>query len=188
MLAPWFDHPILFYLWQMQDDSNTGANSRCASFWWATETDTMGMLLSSLCPLFISYIMSRVDFTKKNNNLLQPLAQSLEDLEMVSQQVYASVSEVTLARDEKAEVLYNIWAFGFCTLCYNLGLRTLHILLFPWVGLKLIAIFTNVLQMLKQPSRNAQLERQVFSDFFCHPKRLENRVEELLSRSRVLPE
>ncbi|KAL5657085.1 hypothetical protein ACJX0J_030248, partial [Zea mays] len=32
-----------------------------------------------------------------------PLAHSLEDLEMVSQQVSASVSEVTLARDEKAE-------------------------------------------------------------------------------------
>jgi len=50
--------------------------------------------------------------------LLQPLAQSLGDLEMVSQQVSASVSEVTLARDEKAEVLFNIWAFDFCTLCY----------------------------------------------------------------------
>ncbi|XP_021307830.1 AUGMIN subunit 3 isoform X2 [Sorghum bicolor] len=74
-----------------------------------------------------------------------PLAQSLEDLEMVSQQVSASVSKVTLARDEKAE-------------------------------------------MLKQPSRNAQQERQVFSDFFCHPERLENRVEELLSRFRALPE
>ncbi|KAF8732082.1 hypothetical protein HU200_016042 [Digitaria exilis] len=33
-----------------------------------------------------------------------PLAQSLEELEMVSQQVSASVSEVTLARDEKAEM------------------------------------------------------------------------------------
>ncbi|CAD6226471.1 unnamed protein product [Miscanthus lutarioriparius] len=74
-----------------------------------------------------------------------PLAQSLEDLEMVSQRVSASVSEVTLARDEKAE-------------------------------------------MLKQPSRNAQQERQVFSDFFCQPKRLVNRVEELLSRFRALPE
>jgi len=63
----------------------------------------MGTLLSSLCPLFISYMLSRVDFTIFF--LLQPLAQSLEDLDLVSQQVSASVSEVTLARDEKAEVL-----------------------------------------------------------------------------------
>nr|XP_034579413.1 AUGMIN subunit 3-like isoform X5 [Setaria viridis] len=68
-----------------------------------------------------------------------PLAQSLEELEMVSQQVYSSVSEVTLARDEKAE-------------------------------------------NLKQPSRNAQQERQVFVDFFCRPGRLETEVKELFSR------
>ncbi|CAL5066739.1 unnamed protein product [Urochloa decumbens] len=74
-----------------------------------------------------------------------PLAQSLEELEMVSQQVSTSVSEVTLARDEKAE-------------------------------------------LLKQPSRNAQLERQVFVDFFCRPGRLENEVQELFSRVRALPE
>lgn len=103
MLAPWSDHPILFDLWQMQDYPNTGANSRCAPFWWATKAYTMGTLLSSLCPLFISYMLSRVDFTIFF--LLQPLAQSLEDLDLVSQQVSASVSEVTLARDEKAEVL-----------------------------------------------------------------------------------
>ncbi|CAN6180774.1 unnamed protein product [Urochloa humidicola] len=74
-----------------------------------------------------------------------PLAQSLEELEMVSQQVSTSVSEVTLARDEKAEIL-------------------------------------------KQPLRNAQLERQVFVDFFCRPGRLENEVQELFSRVRALPE
>ncbi|CAL5078762.1 unnamed protein product [Urochloa decumbens] len=74
-----------------------------------------------------------------------PLAQSLEELEMVSQQVSTSVSEVTLARDENAE-------------------------------------------LLKQPSRNAQLERQVFVDFFCRPGRLENEVQELFSRVRALPE
>ncbi|CAN6203225.1 unnamed protein product [Urochloa humidicola] len=74
-----------------------------------------------------------------------PLAQSLEELEMVSQQVSTSVSEATLARDEKAEIL-------------------------------------------KQPSRNAQQERQVFVDFFCRPRRLENEVQELFSRVRALPE
>jgi len=36
---------------------------------------------------------------------LQPLAQWLEELEMVSQQVSASVTDVTLARDQKAEIL-----------------------------------------------------------------------------------
>ncbi|WVZ62185.1 hypothetical protein U9M48_011958 [Paspalum notatum var. saurae] len=71
-----------------------------------------------------------------------PLAQSLEELEMVSQQVSASVSEVALARDEKAEIL-------------------------------------------KQPSRITQ---EVFANFFCHPTRLENQVEELVSRVRALPE
>ncbi|RCV09829.1 hypothetical protein SETIT_2G061000v2 [Setaria italica] len=74
-----------------------------------------------------------------------PLAQSLEELEMVSQQVYSSVSEVTLARDEKVE-------------------------------------------NLKQPSRNAQQERQVFVDFFCRPGRLETEVKELFSRVRALSE
>lgn len=54
-------------------------------------------------------MLSRVDFTIFF--LLQPLAQSLEDLDLVSQQVSASVSEVTLARDEKAEVL----TFGHLT-------------------------------------------------------------------------
>ncbi|KAJ1288045.1 hypothetical protein BS78_02G058500 [Paspalum vaginatum] len=70
------------------------------------------------------------------------LAQSLEELEMISQQVSASVSEVALARDGKAEIL-------------------------------------------KQPSRIAQ---EVFANFFCHPTRLENQVEELVSRVRALPE
>ena len=63
-----------------------------------------------LCPLFISYMLSRVDFTIFF--LLQPLAQSLEDLDLVSQQVSTSVSEVTLAKDEKAEVLLT---FGHLT-------------------------------------------------------------------------
>ena len=39
---------------------------------------------------------------------LQPLAQWLEELEMVSQQVSASVTDVTLARDQKAEVLHSM--------------------------------------------------------------------------------
>jgi hypothetical protein len=40
----------------------------------------------------------------------QLLAQSLEELEMVSQQVSASVSEVTVARNEKAEVLFPMFS------------------------------------------------------------------------------
>jgi hypothetical protein len=39
------------------------------------------------------------------NVFLQPLAQWLEELETVSQQVSASVTDVTLARYQKAEVL-----------------------------------------------------------------------------------
>ncbi|GJN10059.1 hypothetical protein PR202_ga28118 [Eleusine coracana subsp. coracana] len=74
-----------------------------------------------------------------------PLMQSLEELEIIGQQVSASVNEVTMARDEKAE-------------------------------------------MLQQPSRNAQQGRRVFVDFFCHPGRLENQVEELTSRIRALPQ
>ncbi|KAL6880671.1 hypothetical protein ACP4OV_012236 [Aristida adscensionis] len=74
-----------------------------------------------------------------------PLAQALEELEMISQQVSASVHELTMARDGKAEIL-------------------------------------------QQPSRNAQQERRVFSDFFCNPGRLENQVQALLSRVRALPE
>jgi hypothetical protein len=74
----------------------------------------MGTLLSSLHFLFRN-LLSLVDFTLFSPSL-QPLAHSLEDLEMVSQQVSASVSEVTLARDEKAEVLFNIWPFGVCTI------------------------------------------------------------------------
>uniref|UniRef100_A0A0A9CM93 HAUS augmin-like complex subunit 3 N-terminal domain-containing protein n=1 Tax=Arundo donax TaxID=35708 RepID=A0A0A9CM93_ARUDO len=74
-----------------------------------------------------------------------PLVPLLEELEMINQQVSASVNEVTLARDEKAE-------------------------------------------MLQQPSRHAQQGRRVFVDFFCHPGRLDNRVKELTSRIRALPQ
>ncbi|KAM3385769.1 hypothetical protein ACQJBY_009482 [Aegilops geniculata] len=74
-----------------------------------------------------------------------PLAQALEELEMISYEVYASVNEVTMAREEKTK-------------------------------------------MLQQPSRNAQQERRVFADFFCHPGRLENQVRELTSRVRGIPE
>lgn len=74
-----------------------------------------------------------------------PLAQALEQLEMISYEVSASVNEVTMARDEKAK-------------------------------------------MLQQPSRNVQQERRVFTDFFCHPGRLENQVRELSSRVREIPE
>lgn len=74
-----------------------------------------------------------------------PLAQALEELEMISYEVSASVNEVTMARDEKAK-------------------------------------------MLQQPSRNVQQERRVFTDFFCHPGRLENQVRELTSRIRGIPE
>ena len=51
-----------------------------------------------------------------------------------------------------------------------------------------VAMFTNALQILKQPSRNAQQKRQVFVDFFCRPGRLEDEVKELVSRVRGLPE
>ncbi|TVU41944.1 hypothetical protein EJB05_15505, partial [Eragrostis curvula] len=74
-----------------------------------------------------------------------PLMQSLEELEIIGQQLSASVNEVTMARGEKAE-------------------------------------------MLQQPSRNAQQGRRVFVDFFCHPGRLENQVQELTSRIRALPQ
>ncbi|XP_051206850.1 AUGMIN subunit 3 [Lolium perenne] len=74
-----------------------------------------------------------------------PLAQALEELEMISYEVSASVNEVTMAREEKAK-------------------------------------------MLQQPSRNVQQERRVFTDFFCHPGRLENQVRELSSRIRAIPE
>lgn len=43
-------------------------------------------------------------------------------------------------------------------------------------------------KMLQQPSRNVQQERRVFTDFFCHPGRLENQVRELSSRVRAIPE
>ncbi|XP_044456788.1 AUGMIN subunit 3 isoform X5 [Triticum aestivum] len=74
-----------------------------------------------------------------------PLAQALEELEMISYEVSASVNEVMMAREEKTK-------------------------------------------MLQQPSRNAQQERRVFADFFCHPGRLENQVRELTSRVRGIPE
>ncbi|XP_044323683.1 AUGMIN subunit 3 isoform X6 [Triticum aestivum] len=74
-----------------------------------------------------------------------PLAQALEELEMISYEVSASVNEVTMAREEKTK-------------------------------------------MLQQPSRNAQQERRLFADFFCHPGRLENQVRELTSRVRGIPE
>ncbi|XP_024317112.1 AUGMIN subunit 3 isoform X1 [Brachypodium distachyon] len=93
--------------------------------------------LYALCTPFFCQLLPHV--------LPQPLAQALEELEMVNQQVSASVNEVTMARDEKAK-------------------------------------------MLQQPSRNMQQERQVFTDFFCHPGRLENQVRELSSRVRAIPE
>ncbi|XP_062189597.1 AUGMIN subunit 3-like isoform X3 [Phragmites australis] len=74
-----------------------------------------------------------------------PLVQSLQELEIISQQVSGSVNEVTVARNENAEIL-------------------------------------------KQSSRNTHQERRVFVDFFCHPRRLENQVKELVSRVRALPE
>ncbi|KAL5197455.1 hypothetical protein ABZP36_000967 [Zizania latifolia] len=43
-------------------------------------------------------------------------------------------------------------------------------------------------EMLQKPSRNVQQERRVFVDFFCHPGRLENRVREMTSHIRALPE
>ncbi|KAM0888377.1 hypothetical protein ACQ4PT_028385 [Festuca glaucescens] len=74
-----------------------------------------------------------------------PLAQALEELEMISYEVSASVNEVTMAREEKSK-------------------------------------------MLQHPLRNVQQERRVFTDFFCHPGRLENQVRELSSRIRAIPE
>ena len=89
----------------MQDGPNSGANSRRPPFRWATQTDTMGTWLSSMTVTFPSILSILWSVTKSFAMVfLQPLAQWLEELEMVSQQVSASVTDVTLARDQKAEV------------------------------------------------------------------------------------
>jgi len=65
----------------------------------------MGTWLSSMTVTFPSILYFVTCHEVICNVLLQPLAQWLEELEMVSQQVSASVTDVTLARDQKAEVL-----------------------------------------------------------------------------------
>jgi len=68
----------------------------------------MGTWLSSMTVTFPSILYFVTCHEVICNVLLQPLAQWLEELEMVSQQVSASVTDVTLARDQKAEVLHSM--------------------------------------------------------------------------------
>ena len=113
----------------------------------------------------------------------QPLAQALEELERISYEVSASVNEVTMARDEKAKVLYSC---HFLAVLILTSFSILDVVLY--MDSVITLIFTFGLQMLQQPSRNVQEERRVFTDFFCHPGRLENQVRELSSRVRAIPE
>jgi hypothetical protein len=104
-----------------------------------------------------------------------------------------------MARDEKAKVLHSCY-FELIKLVISLkGKKNFYFLVLLILSFSLLGViwyidsvmtltFTFGLQMLQQPSRNMQQERRVFTDFFCHPGRLENQVRELSSRIRAIPE
>lgn len=97
----------------------------------------------------------------------------LDEMGKINSKLSAAVEEVTLEHREKREVSLNLLIL--------IPLSRTKMSVSYWIeNLNKLSSFKYLLlQIVKHHSKDVELQRRVFMDFFCNPERLRSQVREL---------